>query len=291
MSIRSMTGFGQAESPTPAGTYRVEIRGVNNRFLEVQIRQPRTFSNLETKIKQLVSSSVARGSLTVFISCDRDDQDGRLVWDRPSVDNYMRIFREITETYDVKKNIGLSDLLHFSDFIKAETVQVSEKTLWRRLKPVLDRALVDFQRSREREARYIVSDLKKQLRSIGSAVRKIEHRAPRRIKRHRENLRNRIRNLNDNVADPQRLAQEVAIMADKMDISEECTRLNAHIEKFGEFFDSREPIGKRMSFLLQEMNREANTVGSKANDTEISHLTVELKESIEKIREQVQNIE
>lgn len=291
MPIRSMTGFGLAEGATPSGTYRVEVRGVNNRFLDIQIRQPKFVQNLEPRIKKEISSNISRGSITVLVSCDKENEATGLTWDKQSVDSYMRIFDEIKKSYKFDHGATISDLLRFSDFIKSESVDHDEDALWRHLKPILGSALDAFQKSRETEAAFIIKDLKKILKEITRSLQRIEKRAPARITEYSKNLEERIKKLISSTPDPQRIVTEVAIFADRLDISEECTRLNAHIEKFSEDLELDEPIGKRMGFLLQEMNREANTIGSKANDTEISHLSVKLKENIEKIREQIQNIE
>jgi len=286
-----MTGFGQAEDATPSGTYRVEIRGVNNRFFDLQIRLPKFVTNLEAKIKKEISSVVSRGSIIIIISCDREQEATKLTWDRGAVENYIGIFREIKKRYALAGDILLSDLLHFSDFVKSETVAFDEDIVWRHLKPVVRNALVTFQSSRETEGAFIVKDLKKILREINKAVRQIEKRAPTRLRTHASNLTSKIQKLIAEVPDPQRIATEIALLADRLDIAEECTRLRAHISKFGEDLKAEDPVGKRMNFLLQEMNREANTIGAKANDTEIAHLSVDLKENVEKIREQVQNLE
>lgn len=291
MSIRSMTGFGLAEGASPSGTYRVEIRGVNNRFLELQLRLPKFAANLESRVKKEISSIISRGSVTVLISCDREEGDSKLAWDKKSVDSYMQIFNEINKSYKLDSKITLSDLLHFSDFIKSETGAFDEDVLWKHLKPVLVESVAAFQKARETEGAFIIKDLKKILKEITKSLIQIEKRAPVRIVEYAKILGDRIQKLIENPPEPQRLQTEIAIFADRLDISEECTRLRAHLAKFSEDFELDEPVGKRMGFLLQEMNREANTIGSKANDTEISHQSVKLKENVEKIREQIQNIE
>lgn len=291
MPLKSMTGFGQAEAQTSAGKVHVEIRSVNNRFLDLQLRIPKSFSALEQKIKSTISSAISRGSVSVYIGCDRENGGGRLTWDRTAVENYLRIFREIRKRYRLSGNPSLSDLLHFSDFMKTECVQCDEKKLWKQLGSVLKRTIEKFQRSREAEGVHIIRDLKKMLGTISGLLKNIETRAPARVAEYSKELTRRIETLLRNPPDESRLAMEVAVMADKMDISEECTRLRAHLDAFVKDFDGGEPAGKRMNFLLQEMNREANTIGAKANDARISHLSVLLKENIEKIREQIQNIE
>ena len=161
MPIRSMTGFGLAEGSTPSGTYRIEIRGVNNRFLEIQVRQPRFAVNLEAKIKKEISTVISRGSITVIITCDREAEASRLTWDRQSVGNYLKIFNEIKDGYKLDGDITLSDLLHFSDFIKSETELYNDELLWKHMKPVLGEAAAAFQKTREIEGAFIVKDLKK----------------------------------------------------------------------------------------------------------------------------------
>ncbi len=291
MPIYSMTGFGFAESSTPCGTFRIEIRGVNNRFLELQIRQPKFIVNLEQKIRKEISAAVNRGSVTVHIFCDKEDQGGTLTWDKAVTDNYIHIFREIQTHYSLAGDVSISDLLQFSDLIKTETTVQNDEVLWKHLQPVLVKALQAFQLARKTEADFIVKDLKKTLKEIAKTIQVIEKKAPQRVKNYAANLNSRIETLVSSPVEPQRIAAEVAILADKLDISEECTRLRAHVAKFNDDFKLDEPVGKRMGFLLQEMNREANTIGSKANDTEISHLSVSLKENIEKIREQILNVE
>jgi uncharacterized protein (TIGR00255 family) len=291
MPVRSMTGFGLAEARTPSGQYRVEIRAVNNRFLDIQLRQPKALYGLEQKIKEQITDTISRGSVSVFISCDKENEEGRLSWDKTAVKNYIDIFKQIQKQFKLTGGTSLSDLLHFSDFIKSESAQCDEKTLWKHFKPVLADAVKRFQESREAEAGHIIKDLKKTLDTVSRLLSDVEARAPQRIQEYMVTLRERVEKLLKNTPDEQRLAMEIAIMADKMDISEEITRLRAHIAVFVKDFDSGEPVGKRMNFLLQEMNREANTIGSKANDTIVSHLSITLKENVEKIREQIQNIE
>jgi uncharacterized protein (TIGR00255 family) len=293
MPVRSMTGFGLAEAHTPSGSYRVEIRGVNNRFLDLQLRVPRIFSNLEQKIKKEISDSVSRGSVSVFISSDRENEPLRLTWDKNAVENYLRIFKEIKKTFSLAGDISLSDLLRVSDLIKMTPVQYDEKTLLKHINGPLKKALDSYRISREAEGAQTVKDLKKNIAEILKLLDQVEKRAPLRLREYSKELTGRINKLCTDVGKPDevRLATEVALMADRLDVAEECARLRAHVIAFSKDFSSDEPVGKRMNFIMQEMNREANTIGSKANDTGISHLAISLKEIIEKLREQIQNIE
>jgi uncharacterized protein (TIGR00255 family) len=291
MPLRSMTGFGQAEKSTPSGIYRVEIRGVNNRYLEIQFRTPKTFSGLEQTAKKLITETLSRGSLTVTIAWDSEDGGTKLTWDRQKVTGYIKILKEVKKEFKLAGDIGLANLLTFSDFIKAKSVEHDEETLWHHIKPVIRKAIDKFQCSRETEAAAIVRQLRAMTAKIVTALDAVEKRAPVRVQAFRETFTKKIESLTGGVIEPQRLATEIAIMADRLDISEECTRLRAHIEKFTGDLDADDPAGKRMTFILQEMNREANTIGSKANDSEISHLSVTMKEIIEQMREQAQNME
>jgi uncharacterized protein (TIGR00255 family) len=286
-----MTGFGIAEAATASGTYRIEIRGVNNRFFELQLRQPRFVNNLEQQVRKEIQAVISRGSLTVNVTCDREEDGRKLSYDKQAVREYVKILREIKSRYALKGDVSLDALIKFSDIIKADATVFDDETVWKHLKPVLVKAVTAFQKTREKEAAFILKDLKQTLAGIEKTLRLIEKRAPVRMQEYSEGLRERITKLSSVQVEPSRIAVEIAVLADKLDISEECTRLSAHLVKFDEDLRADEPAGKRLSFLLQEMNREANTIGSKANDTEIAHWSVSLKEDIEKIREQIQNIE
>lgn len=293
MALKSMTGFGLAESVTPTGTYRVELKAVNNRYLETQLRLPRTLSVLEQKVRKVVGESVSRGYLTVMVNHSGVEEETSLTWDRAAVADYVSILRQVQKEHALAGELTLANLQQFSDFVKTEVHQLSEKTLWRDLKPVIAAALEAFQKSRLDEGRHTEKHLRMAIRGITTALGKIEKRAPVRLKAYEDTLRARIDRLihKSEKVDPGRVAMEVAMLADKLDLSEECSRLKAHLAKFLEALESTDPVGKHLGFLLQEMNREANTICSKANDARIAHWGVSLKEFVEQIREQVQNIE
>jgi uncharacterized protein (TIGR00255 family) len=291
MPFRSMTGFGSAEGTTSSGTYHIEIRGVNNRFLEIQLRQPRFINNLEQQVRKEVQSFITRGSLTIIINCDREDEGKKLSYDKPSVEAYVSILREIKKRFHLEGDVSLKDLLTFSDIIKADVDSYDDAVIWKHLQPLLSKALAAFQKTREIEAAFILKDLKLILKRIAKTLTLVEKRAPVRMREYSGSLRERVKKLSSVEPDPLRIAMEIAVLSDRLDIAEECTRLRAHLAKFSDDIACEESAGKRLGFLLQEMNREANTIGSKANDTIISHLSVQLKEDIEKIREQILNIE
>jgi uncharacterized protein (TIGR00255 family) len=291
MPLRSMTGFGRAEGETSCGICRIEIRAVNNRFLDVQTRSPKVLSSFDSAIKKIVGETISRGSVSLFISLEEPPTGDSLTWDKDAVKAYIRILREIQKTHKLAGELTMSDLLKFNDFIKTDKKEVDETKLFEQVKPVLRKAIEAFQKTREREAALIASDLKKMLKEISTLVKKVKVRAPIRLKAYQDVLTQKIKTLAGDIIEPARLTTEVAIMADRLDISEECTRLAVHVQKFIEDFDANEPVGKRLNFVNQEMHREANTISSKANDAEISQISVRLREIIEQIREQIQNIE
>ncbi len=292
MAILSMTGYGRAEGETPSGEYRIELRSVNNRYLDIQLRNSRFLSSIEAKLTEYLSKKIARGSVTLSISSSRKEGADVIAVDEESVKAYTTAIKKLKKSSGLKGDIEVKDLLQFSDaFLRKESVRYSDVILWKHVKPLLDKAIEEFMTTKKKEADYIVKDLKKILKSIIKDLKKIEKRAPIRLKKQKETVTKRINTLAKEIVDPARIATETAVIADKLDISEEITRLGAHIEKMGEDLNSKDAVGKKLGFLLQEMNREANTIGSKANDIEISHTAVSLKESIEKIREQVLNLE
>ena len=286
-----MTGFGSAEAVTLSGTYRIEIRGVNNRFFELQLRQPRFVNNLEQQVRKEIQAVISRGSLTVIITCDREEDGRKLSYDKQAVQQYVKILREIKDRYKLKGDVSLKEIITFSNIIKADATAFDDETVWKHIRPVIVKALSAFEKTREKEAAFLLKDLKLTLAGIEKTLRLIEKRAPVRMQEYSGSLRERITKLSSVQVDPSRIAVEIAVLADRLDISEECTRLRAHLAKFDEDLAADEPAGKRLGFLLQEMNREANTIGSKANDTEIAHWSISLKEDVEKIREQILNIE
>jgi uncharacterized protein (TIGR00255 family) len=293
MALRSMTGYGQAEAATEGGaSYRVEIRGVNNRFLDVQTRLPKSLMSLEQKVKARVAAELARGYVTLTVSGGGAGAELRLTWDRAAVEAYLRIFREVIAEQGLEGGVTLRDLLQFSDFVKAETAGLSEEEVWTGLEPVVAAALREFQAARAREGRHTEREVRAALKAMGATLKRIEARAPRRVREYGKALRARVRQLVTGAGvDDGRIATEIAIMADKLDIAEECARLRGHLEAFDATLGADEAAGKRLGFLLQEMNREANTICSKANDAGIAQAGIVLKEHIERIREQLQNVE
>jgi uncharacterized protein (TIGR00255 family) len=297
MSIRSMTGYAHVQQPSTqpngaAGTLSVEIKSVNARFREIQIRAPKSLNSYETTLRNKVTEYVSRGTVIVAVSGDSEQDKPALTWDKAAVDNLMQILGEIKETYGLTEPITFATLLQCGDILISEKNEADANGLLERVTPLLEDALVTFQQSREEEGVHIAQDIRKSCGVIEETITRIQKRAPERIRKYTESLEQKINNfaLQTDMT-PERLSTEIAIMADKIDINEECVRLKAHLEKCLSFLECDTPVGKQLNFLLQEMGREANTIGAKANDAEISHDVVTMKEHVEKMREHVQNVE
>lgn len=290
MTIRSMTGYGQGELETSSGTYNINIKSVNNRYLDIQVRFPKPFAPLEIALKKMVSSRISRGSVTVYINWEHGEDDTKVSWNRSLVNQYFTMFSEIATEHSLPKP-SFQELLTFSDFIEKESITYPEDELFKDVEAVLNMALDDIMTVKEKEAAYIIDDFKKTIHKIDDLITKVEKQAPLRLEKYTAELKRKISVLVSDSSADDRLALEIALMADKLDIAEECLRMRAHIEKFLDEINQGGAVGKKMGFILQEMNREANTISSKANDTTISHYSVELKECIEQIREQALNLE
>ena len=293
--IRSMTGFGDAEVPTEVGVLRVEIRAVNHRFLSVNIRNPSALDRYEPKVREWLKERLSRGHLNVTyrLEGEEGERGPALAVDLDRARQYLHLFRELGEELGVPGEVTLELLARQTDLVVREPVEQPEidEDAVRRATAMAADAVVAM---RESEGRNLRRDLEDRLAAIAAAVDEIAERAPERLVRERDRLRRSVAELAmDAGVDEDRVAREVAMLADRWDISEEIVRLRSHLDHFVEMLDqdSAEPVGKRLSFLVQEMHREANTIGSKANDAEIEHRVVTIKNEIERLREQVENVE
>ncbi len=294
--IKSMTAFGRAKGTVGGKDITVEIKSVNNRFFDCSAKLPRSFSFLEEKIKpHLQSRAVSRGKVDVFIGIE--------VIDTPSVtfdiddsytSSYISALRALGERYGLRDDISIMSVSRNSDvFVIRKSEEDTEKD-WQDVKTVLDEAIDKFLSAREREGENICRDLRAKVESIKERVDKIEKISSADIVSYREKLETRLREmLSDNRIsfDENRILTECAIFADKIAIDEELVRLRSHFDSFAEIIESNEPAGRRLDFLVQEINRETNTIGSKCQNSDTAHLVVDIKCDIEKIREQIQNIE
>jgi uncharacterized protein (TIGR00255 family) len=293
MRPRSMTGYGYGERVVAARSWSAEIRTVNHRFLDLRITLPRTFVSLEERVRKLVSAYSDRGRVEVTIQQQGVGlSEQRLFADLELATQYFSCLKAINEELRLGDDIKLSDILGMRDIIGQQEQIPDVDSEWILISGALTEALDACNRMRDQEGQALKQELLDRLSNFALKVGEIEEMAPQLQEQRQHELKNRISRLLEGVdLDPVRLAQEVAIIADKSDITEELVRLRSHIAQFRDFLDSTEPVGRRLDFLLQEFLREVNTLASKINNGSIAHLAVEMKNEVEKLREQVQNIE
>jgi uncharacterized protein (TIGR00255 family) len=295
--IRSMTGFGEAERRTPAGTVRVEIRTVNHRHLSVNFRTPASLARLEPQMRDWLRDALSRGHVNCQVRVEAPAADPAAAGLRVDADRaaaYLALFRELRDRFHLPDEPGLDQLLRMGDVIVRDEGEGAVAVPPEEVEAAVKEAAHATVRMREDEGRRLHDDLEGRVAAIERALAEIEALAPERLTAERDRLRAAVRELADGVAvDEDRLAQEIAYMAERWDVNEELVRFRSHNELFREYLaaDAAEPVGKRLSFLVQEMHREANTIGSKANHAGIAHRVVAIKEEVERLREQVENVE
>ena len=289
-----MTGFGRAECQEDDYTYQAEIRSVNNRFIEINTRLPKAYSNLEQPLKKLIKSYCSRGSISLTISLGFSN-DSLGEWEikpnLPLAKQYLDALKNIQNSLGLTGDVDLKSVIGLREIIKIDpvTIDPAKKDL---ILNITKEALASLQKMREEEGKTLQKDLAQRIDSIETHLADIESRHPQVIGEYQEKLKERIKNITDGFElDEARLAQEAALLADRSDITEEMTRLKSHLNQFRSFFNTNEPIGRKLEFITQEINREVNTTGSKSSDITISKRVIEVKSELEKIREQVQNIE
>ena len=290
----SMTGFGRAECQEGDYTYQAEIRSVNNRFIEINTRLPKAYVDLEQPLKKLIKSHCSRGSINLTISLGNSNE-GSGEWDvkpnLPLATQYVDALKQIQVSLGIEGEIDLKSVVGLRDIIKIEpvTLDPAKKDL---ILNITTEVLASLKKMRVEEGENLQKDLAQRIDAIENHAAEIESRHPEVIKEYQEKLNERIKTLNEGVGlDETRLAQEAAVLADRSDVTEEMTRLKSHLNQFRNFFNANEPIGRKLEFITQEINREVNTTGSKSSDIIISNRVIEMKSELEKIREQVQNIE
>lgn len=292
-----MTGYGEAERTTPAGLLRVELRTVNHRYLHTNFRTPQALSRLEPEMRDWLRGSFVRGSVNCTVRLDAETalRPAGVAVDEERVAAYLAAFRDLGERFGVPGTPDLALLVRFGDvLIRDREPEAGVELDPEELRAVIRDAAAATTRMREDEGQRLAEDLRARLDAITVALRQIEHEAPGRLVSERDRLRGAIRELAGGVAvDEARLAQEIALLAERWDLHEELVRFRSHIELFRELLgaDPEEAVGKRLGFLVQEMHREANTIGSKANHAGIAHRVVAIKDEIERLREQVENVE
>ena len=293
--VRSMTGYGRAEAVLDGQKFSVEVKSLNHRFLEISLRLPAMLSPLEMEIKKKIAELLLRGKIDVTIrrEAQGDAENGHaLVLNLPLARNYFAVLSQLKQSLDLKDEISLEMIASQKDvFLTAESPQ-DMASLWKGLMLILDEALAGMMEMRRREGESLSQDLSARLEVMEKRLNGIEEMAPQVVLEYQKRLSERVRELTGGlVVDETRLSQEVAILAEKSDITEEIVRLRSHLGQFLEMLDGEEAIGRKVDFLIQEMNREVNTIGSKSSDAHISRQVIEMKSELAKLREQVQNLE
>lgn len=291
--MKSMTGFGRSKYETKGREYLVEIKSVNNRYSDVNIKIPRNISFLEEKVKKVISNSISRGKVDIFINFINNSEKGKKIKINAELaKQYIEELKNLQKETQIIDNIGIMDICKMPEVLNLKTEDDDEELLWQELLECLNNAITSFLLMRENEGTKIKEDLEKRIICIGEKIEKISKISTGLVEEYVVKLEKRVNELlKTSVVDEARLAQEIVIYSDKCSVEEELTRLRSHISQFLSLLNEINPVGKKLDFLIQEMNREINTIGSKANNLEITNLVVDIKTEIENIREQVQNVE
>ena len=291
--IRSMTGYGRAVMTLNGREITVEIRSVNNRFLDCSVKLPRAFSYAEDAVKQKIKEQVSRGKVDVFISVNTTaGENVKISLNRPVLEGYLAALRTISADYGVREDISATSLARFPEVFLLEKPEEDEAQNTADIVAVAQQAVSAYNAMRETEGAALAADLRSHAAVILSYVEKVEARSPVTVAEYRARLESKLREvLESTTIDEGRILTEAAIFADKVAVDEETVRLRSHLNQLEGLLQSGGAIGRKLDFLLQEMNREANTIGSKGNDLEQTRNVVEIKAELEKIREQIQNIE
>ena len=291
--IRSMTGFGRAEATVGGKLITVELKSVNHRYFEFNCRTTRGYAFLEEKLKSYLSTRISRGKVDMFVSITTvEDSDVEVVVNHSLAQGYAKAFKELSETYGVDNDLTSSILARLPDILTVHKVQEDENEILDLVMPVAEEAVNKFIEMRTVEGKRLADDVLSRASTILSIVEVIEARSPETVKEYEQRLYNRISELLESTTiDEQRILTEAAIFADKVAVAEETVRLRSHFDQLKCVLESNEAVGRKLDFIMQEMNREANTIGSKVTDAELAHRVVDIKAELEKIREQIQNIE
>lgn len=291
--IKSMTGYGKSEQTIDLLNVTVEIKSVNHRYFEFSARVPREYGFLEEKLKKYCNSLITRGKVECYVSVeDLEEREMEVNVNETLAAGYVKALKELSERFGLKDDISAVTLSRYPDVITLHKASEDEERIWNAVKTVAETAVSKFIEMRETEGSKLRGDILSRADYIIECVEFIEGRSPETVREYNEKLKQRMKELLGDVAvDEQRLLNEAAIYADKIAVDEETVRLRSHISQLREFMNSSEAIGRKLDFLVQEINREANTIGSKAQDVDIAKKVIAIKAEVEKIREQVQNIE
>lgn len=291
--IKSMTGYGSSRQVVNGREIFVELRSVNHRHIEFSVRLPREINFLEEKLKAEIKNKVFRGKIDVFVSVGADENEQTIVSINDSVaSGYISALREFAVKYGLKDDISVSLLARYNDIFEVSKPEIDEELLWNDVKIVLNDALDKFVLMRETEGEKMLEDIHSHCENVLKLVEEVEKRSPKTVEEYYQRLLDKMNEiLKEKSVDEQRIITEAGIFADKVAVDEETVRLRSHFNQFEKILNSEGSVGRKIDFLLQEMNREANTIGSKVQDAQLAHIVVEIKSELEKIREQIQNIE
>jgi uncharacterized protein (TIGR00255 family) len=291
--LKSMTGFGRTEGDTTLGKLIVESRSVNHRYCDINLKLPKRLSLFENRIKEIVRSQVSRGRIDVSLRLDNlGEEKVQLSVDLDLAEQYYRVLHDLKEKLQLKDEVTLNLLAGAKDLITAKEESGDIEPYWQEILPILMQSFRNMDDMKRLEGESLTRDLQQRLEYIATQLQMIKQQFPSRLKALLTRLHDRVRSLLEGMEiDPSRFQQEVALLAERTDITEEIVRAESHLAQFGTLLEGNQPVGRKMDFLLQEIHREVNTVSAKVNDAEISQRVVEIKSELEKIREQVQNIE
>lgn len=290
--MKSMTGFGRANYENDGRMYNIEIKSVNHRYCDISVKLPRSISYLEEKIKKEIASNISRGKVDVLITFENNSAKGKdIKINKELAKIYIQELKELANKNGINDNIPVTEISKFPEVLAIQNVE-DEEIIWKEVGLCLKDAINNFIAMREQEGNKIKEDLKNRLSTIKQKVSKISEYSTGLVEEYVVKLETRIKEiLKTDIVDKERLNQEIVIYADKCSVEEELTRLESHIEQFNNMMEENIPVGKKIDFLIQEMNREINTIGSKSGSLEITNLVIETKTELEDIREQIQNIE
>lgn len=291
--MKSMTGYGRAKEERDGKTITVELRAVNHRYLDCTVKAPRQYGFLDDAVKKAAAARIARGKVEVFVGVEVEEGgDVAVTVNHQLAKRYLEALHDLSETYGLRDDVTVTTLSKLPDVLGSERIEQDAEAMTRDVLAVFDKACDGFDQMRLREGEKLAEDVRSRCAAIERMVGEVETRSPERVKEYREKLLTRMKEvLADTSIDETRILTEAAIYADKTAVDEETVRLRSHLHQMDGMLQETQPIGRKLDFLVQEMNREANTIGSKANDVAMARIVVDIKSEIEKIREQIQNIE
>ncbi|RHT73288.1 YicC family protein [Ruminococcaceae bacterium AM28-23LB] len=291
--IKSMTGYGRQKGENERREVQVEIKSVNHRYLDLNVKVPRIYSFLEEPIKTAVSAAVARGKVDIYLSITaKEGGDAKVSPNLALAGEYLRALEQVRDTYSLKDDISVMELAHMPDLLTVAREEPDAEEVKAQVLEVLGRALEEYNAMRRTEGERLCEDIARRGQEIGKMVDQVEQSSPQSVEEYRQKIAQRMTEiLGDSDIAEQRILAEAALFADKVSVTEEVVRLRSHLSQLQKMVQGDAPVGRKLDFLVQELNREANTIGSKANDYELAQIVIEIKAEIEKIREQIQNLE